>query len=373
MFQSSKLQLPTEEISLTANDEIINKLIVSFRGQKVELPVTEGTTVAAVKSHVISKADPGLNLLPSDVDLLYKGKKLVEVENPILNMLSTSKTSNTYRLMATGASSLEIQQYRSNFDIASQQAPRIRDDLSRKGQLEIAKRQHLGRSMMQRAKQSVPSSIYKFGTIEVLPNLPDMKKAQEILTSLANDPGILACMELHKWKVGSLAELYPDGKVGESAVCVMGLNTNNGQKISLRIRTDDLKGFRKILSIRKVLFHELAHNVHSEHDGKFFQLMRQIERECSELDWTNGHGLSGAAENATVHEFTAGTYRLGGSSLKNVPVRELAARAATSRMTEEELEIQQSCGCGQKAFLPNQLLEEGVEKNEEHGDSTQTN
>ena len=67
-------------------------------------------------------------------------------------------------------------------------------------------------------------------------------------------------MAKHKWNVGSLAELYPDGKVGESAVCVMGLNENKGQRIELRIRTDDLKGFRKILSIRKVLFHELAHN-----------------------------------------------------------------------------------------------------------------
>jgi hypothetical protein len=53
--------------------------------------------------------------------------------------------------------------------------------------------------------------------------------SRDILTTLANDPGILACMNLHKWKVGSLAEPYPEGKVGESAVCVMGLNKNKGQ------------------------------------------------------------------------------------------------------------------------------------------------
>ncbi|OEU21757.1 hypothetical protein FRACYDRAFT_163708, partial [Fragilariopsis cylindrus CCMP1102] len=78
----------------------------------------------------------------------------------------------------------------------------------------------------------------------------------------------------------------PEGKVGESEVCVMGLKQNKGQKILLRLRTDDLKGFRKILSIRKVLFHELAHNIHSDHDNEFYKLMRQIESECNDLDWT---------------------------------------------------------------------------------------
>ena len=56
----------------------------------------------------------------------------------------------------------------------------------------------------------------------------------------------------------------------ESDVCVMGLNENHGQRILLRLRTDDLKGFRKILSIKQVLCHELAHNVHSEHDNNFY-------------------------------------------------------------------------------------------------------
>ena len=140
----------------------------------------------------------------------------------------------------------------------------------------------------------------------------------------------------------------------------MGLNQNKGMRILLRIRTDDLKGFRKMLSIRKVLFHELAHNVHSEHDGKFFQLMRQIESECNEMDWTQGAGLS-ALEAAVDTAFEGGTYRLGGShkhrdnSSENGSLsrRELAARAAMQRMTVEEEEIQNNCGCGRNdLFLP---------------------
>lgn len=90
-----------------------------------------------------------------------------------------------------------------------------------------------------------------------------------------------------RWSVGVLAEMPPDGKVGVDPVCVLGLNQNKGQKILLRLRTDDLLGFRKFLrcvagiyciffairrsndkiylhdSIKKVLFHELSHNVSS--------------------------------------------------------------------------------------------------------------
>jgi hypothetical protein len=87
------------------------------------------------------------------------------------------------------------------------------------------------------------------------------------LAGQAFDPAILHVMEMHKWQVGTLCELYPEGKVGVSEVCTMGLNQvrllgapqwgvlssdvlifgcggdwqNKGQKIFLRIRTDDLK------------------------------------------------------------------------------------------------------------------------------------
>jgi len=156
--------------------------------------------------------------------------------------------------------------------------------------LELRRRRQLGRQLLQSSNPSNSSVKYGFHRIETLPMLPNQSKAKEILTTLANDPGIQACMAKHQWHVGCLAELYPEGKVGESSVCVMGLNQNRGQKILLRLRTDDLKGFRKILSIRKALFHELSHNEVSEHNQEFFQLMRQVERECNEMDWTQGNG-----------------------------------------------------------------------------------
>ena len=58
----------------------------------------------------------------------------------------------------------------------------------------------------------------------------------------------------------------------------------------LRIRTDDLKGFRKIESVFDVLYHELAHNEISEHNSDFKALNSLIKKQCHELDWTKSRG-----------------------------------------------------------------------------------
>jgi hypothetical protein len=145
----------------------------------------------------------------------------------------------------------------------------------------------------------------------------------------------------HRWRVGIMTEMAPVGYVGVSPKCILGFNKvnklfsystsiniyheatfvfwellpiqNMGEEISLRLRTDDLKGFRKYESIKKTLLHELvsllvllfhkfnilmqitfltiitcfyifhlyiywfqAHMVHSEHDAHFFALNKQV-------------------------------------------------------------------------------------------------
>ena len=232
-------------------------------------------------------------------------------------------------------------------------------------------------------------TAFEFERIEVLPGLPDQERAREILTSLANDPAILAVMQKHQWKVGVLAELYPEGLVGQDEVCILGLNTNRGQKIELRLRTDDLQGFRKIQTIKKTLYHELAHNVHGPHDSKFYTLLRQIEKEIVELDWRAGKGETMAGLSATAERKYASStssvsrvdggyerdrtfYRLQDESIGSsgsssggggggggnggaddhlmtphrlLPARVLAAQAAELRLTEVELENERGCGC----------------------------
>ena len=379
------------------------KLVITFRGKKRgdDFIWNKRTTIISeVKSYLAGsppsyidggrgeeeEAEMTIGMQPSDVKLIYKGKILSDDSANLYNSLigdPSQMTQNNIkkkpiRLIAMAMSKQEVKRNDDAFHEAKINAPRIRDDLTSNGKAAIVARQRQGRKMLQQASKndlrsrSHSNVSYGFNHIETLPMLPDQVKAKQILRSLSTDPGILACMTKHKWNVGCLSELYPEGKVGESEVCVMGLNQNKGQKILLRLRTDDLKGFRKILSIRKVLFHELAHNIHSDHDNEFYKLMRQIESECNDLDWTKGGHYSSTSSSPSLQTtdgsasslFSGGAYVLGTAmnnsindnsssdghhphQLSLLPTRELAARAAMKRLSDEEQEIQEACGCYQ--------------------------
>jgi WLM domain len=363
-------------------------ILVTFRGKKMEFPLHGGddnmiSTIGELRTRIAEKAfgdrvstagdriakTAAERIDPDSIKLLYKGKILQNDEADVLDIFIVKPSISTknavqqqvFRVIATGGMTQKESEIMDQelSDGRRKAKSCVRDDLTTDGRLKMLQRQVLGREMMKEAQvrqnasssASSSSTSYGFGKIETLPNLPDEAKARRILESLANDPGVKACMAKHKWFVPSLAEMYPEGKVGESEVCVMGLNRNKGQQILLRIRTDDLKGFRKILSIREVLYHELSHNVHSEHDGKFFQLMRQIKKECLEMDWTKGSGTNSmtkidvdeAESNTFVNSnTTGGTYRLGGnengsiSALSSSSLRDLARAAALNRLQSNE-------------------------------------
>ncbi|CAO3644799.1 unnamed protein product [Cunninghamella blakesleeana] len=199
---------------------------------------------------------------------------------------------------------------------------------------------------------------YTFHSISVLPEFPHQQdKAREILQRLKDDRGIKAIMRHYKWSVGQLIELSPFEK------SILGYNRNNGQLIALRLRTDDLTGFRSYDSIRKVLLHELTHNIWNDHDDNFHKLNRQLNKDVVNMDWSahGGHLLNKNGsyyqpdedeneENSAI-TWEAGVYRLGGSQtsqdigLSIESRRELIARAALSRLTkEEEQEMDEGCG-----------------------------
>lgn len=129
-----------------------------------------------------------------------------------------------------------------------------------------------------------------FDDIEVLPQFEDWREAERILRDLADDTGFHYAMAKRGWRVGKLAEMYPSGRVGIDPVCVLGYNVGKGMEIHLRLRTDDLAGFRSMTSIRQVLAHELAHNVHSDHGDAFKALMMEVEREANAKDWRQSRG-----------------------------------------------------------------------------------
>ncbi|KAJ3354522.1 hypothetical protein GGF32_002468 [Allomyces javanicus] len=187
-----------------------------------------------------------------------------------------------------------------------------------------------------------------FDAIDVLP-LPMADRARAFLDKLRNDVGIRGIMKQYKWRVGKLIELSPTEHT------ILGYNRNKGQVIALRLRTDDFEGFRHYDSVRKVLLHELAHMVWSEHDENFHALNRQLNKDVVELDWTlRGNRLLAAAgtssvfgdtDDATDGAYVGGVFRLGGSTSTDLTPAERAARAALSRLTKAE-EDEQDRGCG---------------------------
>ncbi|CAO2162868.1 unnamed protein product [Urochloa humidicola] len=201
---------------------------------------------------------------------------------------------------------------------------------------------------------------------------PPPSEALKRMHMLACDPGIIAIMNKHKWRVGIMTEMAPVGYVGVSPKCILGFNKNMGEEISLRLRTDDLKGFRKYESIKKTLLHELAHMVHSEHDANFFALNKQLNEEAASLDWTKsrGHMLSGrkifdSYEDEFVLEpgITTAGHRLGGESSSMASARALSGAAAYHRFLNASAKEDHASGTEIEygpAVVPQDFVQETV-------------
>lgn len=338
--ENSSLNRPSNTHYSTGKAESAEReLTLKFGSEVICISCTKSEDIGSVKGRLAEHA--GFEL--SSIKLVVKGKILRD--DAVVQELWAGGAQ--VRVALIGSKSADLLPI-----VPHAQLARVKDDLS--DQVKAAKRVKLKTS----SGGFNLNSPHKFGRIEALPGFSDTYVAQQMLEELASDPAILHVLSKHKWSVGALCEMFPEGYVGVSDVCVMGLNQNHGEKILLRLRTDDLKGFRKALSIRKVLYHELAHNVYSDHDDDFYMLMRQIEREVNEADWTtNGRGrvldngyqryqgppTSSAANVARESH----VYRLGGDEELKQSLRpaELAALAAERRLSPEEEEVEGGCGC----------------------------
>jgi len=198
-------------------------------------------------------------------------------------------------------------------------------------------------------KKEQEESQYTFLQLRPLAHLPHPERSEALLARLRDDPGIKAVMRKYKWTVPLLTEMDPaahtthDGKT-------LGLNRNKGEVIELRLRTDDYGGYRDYKTIRRTLVHELAHNVYSDHDRNFYDLMNQLEKEVQRADWHHG-GRTLTEEvfydprEAELERgghvdgggWTGGSYVLGGrpAGSAGLTQREILARAAEERIKRQ--------------------------------------
>ena len=133
--------------------------------------------------------------------------------------------------------------------------------------------------------------------------------SRSFLRRLACRLSVVKCMRNHGLSVGVLAEMPPtDGCVGVDDACKLGFNRGAGAEIQLRLVTDDGASLRKERSVIQVLAHELAHNVHSEHNNAFKELNSTILKEIDAHDAAEASqsqhfaGLGEAADFAPEYE-----------------------------------------------------------------------
>ncbi|KAJ3041710.1 hypothetical protein HDV00_008798 [Rhizophlyctis rosea] len=155
--------------------------------------------------------------------------------------------------------------------------------------------------------------LHTFHNFTPLPNFPDTPEALTLLKRLASDPAIQQIMRKHRWSVQHLIEIHPHGEHSG----ILGYNRGNGQLIALRLRTDTLWGFRSFDSIRRVLLHELTHNVYSGHGWKFHALNRELNEECDlvhmgETTWDEAGYLMSEEVMVDEKAFEGGVFVLGG-------------------------------------------------------------
>ncbi len=190
-----------------------------------------------------------------------------------------------------------------------------------------------------------------FGRIEVLQGESEQSKAVALamLTRISEDPGVVAVMKKRGWTVGVLGELP---KVETSSEKLLGLNTNRGQKIELRLRFDDQDGFRSYQSVWETMMHELCHNKIGPHNDEFHALCREITREAQAADWRRSEGHAATAESThrgfetrlSSLDSSSQSAKLGGKRPEGLTPAQAAAQAAIMRLSKEEEAQTKSCG-----------------------------
>ena len=113
---------------------------------------------------------------------------------------------------------------------------------------------------------------------------PHAFEARRLLEQLATDPGVVQVLTSRELVVGCLGEMDPIDdrlmqKKQQEGACLLGYNTNHGLRIDIKLRTDDLSGFRPYNELASTLIHELSHNWVSEHDVLFWTNFGQMRVE----------------------------------------------------------------------------------------------
>ncbi|KAI0057413.1 WLM-domain-containing protein [Artomyces pyxidatus] len=312
-------------------------LSVSHRGAAYSLSLLPEATLALLHARL----EELTNVPAAHQKLLYKGRKASHTGETTLREAGLKDGAKVTLLGATDE------------EIGGMH--KVEDELHRKEHI-MREREKRG-TVKVRSTASSSVNTYIFHKIEPLSHLPNPTTARAVLARLAADPAIQHVMRLHEFRVGVLTELAPHEHPN-----LLGLNVNAGEAIKLRLRTNDYDGFRPYSEVRRVLCHELSHNVWGDHDNNFKELNSKLNREVAEFERAAKEGThsllgDGAFTYEPSSELEAearAAYVLGGgaSGAATPPRpdespeerRRRVLDATMRRLRKEEEELEHSCG-----------------------------
>ncbi|KAJ2746099.1 hypothetical protein GGI20_001651 [Coemansia sp. BCRC 34301] len=242
--------------------------VVSHRGRSVQFDFGDVPTLGDLRRRL----EQQFGVAPPQQKLLLKGEiggsgSPTDDTAPLTSLIPTNS-----RLVLIGTPAAELAAYKES------------SSRREEGRANYAKYQ----TTVSQTRDPLETSEYTFHSFETLPGLLLQAQALGMLRRLARDVGVRQIMNKRKYSVGVLRELHPNERT------ILGYNRNRGEVIALRLRTDDLDGFRDYEAVRNVLMHELAHMVWDEHDDRFHSLNRTHCQELEDLDWTRrGQTVSG--------------------------------------------------------------------------------
>lgn len=241
----------------------------------------------------------------AELKLLYKGKRIADDDDvPVVLLAQDNNNNNHYKTKPPGPPKIMVMATTNSIirDVQTKRSdPTIR---GLDQQIAIERQQQQGKNGPQQQQQQqqmhwgegmVQSKDFKFCRFEACTwqsfghrptdqQTPHAFQAMQLLEKLATDPGIVAIMEERELVVGTLGEMDPiDDRLmlekQHGGSCLLGYNTNAGTRIDLKLRTDDLRGFRPYPQLAATLIHELSHNWVGDHNLLFWTNYAQMRAE----------------------------------------------------------------------------------------------
>lgn len=234
------------------------KLTVTYRGVQHILSVLPDSTFSALQVHLEE-----LTSVPASLQkLLYKGKKTTAASQDEDMTLIEVGMKDGMKIQLLGATMQELGGMK-DAENAQRKREKILRERALKPQVKVSVIPSsiavLANISQVRSTGPPPSQAYtnyRFHELVPLSHLPNPSGALALLTKLSEDHAIRHIMQTHQFSVGVLTELAPHEHPE-----LLGLNVNRGQSIKLRLRTERYDGFRTYREVRRVLCHELTHNV----------------------------------------------------------------------------------------------------------------